>query len=183
LVDVFEYPSSELAQESLLGLTTQFHLPVDLEVNTDDVGDVCIATPDGAWFGFTRGNVLVRVMSGSGTEEPARVVAQLIDTDLIAKPPAAAIPVAAEPFHGGQAVPFSMAAMAKASDEAEEDKPFIKIFSKGGTVTLDHDSTIVPESPEMEIEVFVRQPGGQWIKGLHQPPTTANVEPNVGSRE
>jgi hypothetical protein len=76
-----------------------------------------------------------------------------------------------------------MAAMAKASDEAEEDKPFIKIFSKGGTVTLDHDSTIVPESPEMEIEVFVRQPGGQWIKGLHQPPTTANVEPNVGSRE
>lgn len=175
LVDVFEYPSRERALESLLELTTQFHRPVDLKISTDDIGDVSIATPDGAWFAFTRGNLVVRVVSGPGIGDKAKVVAQLFDSGLMAKPAANWITVA-DAIPGlveEQAIPraraarFAIAAMDEISeDQPEEDKPFIKVFSKGGTVELDQDLVIVPESAEMDVEVFAMEPGGQWTRML-----------------
>src|SRR5580765_6731049 len=85
-VDVLEYPSSDEAKEALLELTGQFHRPVELDVQTGDVGDVRIETPDGAWFAFTRGNVLVRIVAVNGLKTPTRPVAEQIDSTLISKP-------------------------------------------------------------------------------------------------
>jgi hypothetical protein len=184
LVDVFEHPSPERAHLALLEFTGQFHRPTDLSVRTDDVGEVSIATPDGAWFAFARGNLVVRVVSTDGVPNSARTVAQLIDGDLMAKPEAEIVstsdlstllveerptPRAAPPGH-------AMFALEEAEEDpavAEENKPTIKVFSKGGRVIVEHDSLIVPASPDVEVEVFTSEPGGGWTGKRYRPPEPA----------
>jgi hypothetical protein len=188
VVDVFEYPCRERALEALLELTAQFHQPVDLRISTDDIGEVSIATPDGGWFAFTRGNLLVRVVSGPGIGDPAKVVAQLIDDGLMAKP-AATVKTVAEAIPGkvekkgtasARAALFAIAAMDETfADQSEEDKPFIKVFSKGGTVALDRDLVIVPESAETEVEIFAMEPEGQWTRVRFEGSETPDVDANV----
>jgi hypothetical protein len=176
-VDVLEYPSSDEAKESLLELTGQFHRPVELDVQTGDVGDVRIATPDGAWFAFIRGNVLVRIVAINGQKTPTRPVAEQIDSTLISKPTTPVPPTPVQPtpmpttreFSSSLEHAIPTAATVKAAldlpledaDLPEEEQPYIKIFSKGGTVKLENGSIVVPETAA-EIEVFQSEPEKPW---------------------
>ena len=137
VVDVLEYPSSEDAKQALLELTGQFHRPVEISVDAGDVGDVRFVTPDNALFAFTRGNVLVRIVSPNGLTAPTRLIAEQIDRNLTSKPAEAVSAAAPEEAAGvsrDAAPPMADVELGlqTATDLDEEQKPFIKIFSTGG---------------------------------------------------
>ena len=191
VVDVFEHPSREEAQEALLELTAEFHRPVELEGKTGDGGDVRVTTPDGAWFAFTRGNLLVRIVSGNGLTTPARTVAEQIDGALMSKPPAEVVtteedprtllaPAAPASFSAARArFPRAEAAAAELAEEdetPEEEKPFIKVFTKGAKVEAPEDMVITPDTTDMQVEVFEEEPGGQWRCRRYQASPTPQPE-------
>lgn len=172
VVDVLEYPSSEDAKQALLELTGQFHRPVEISVDAGDVGDVRFVTPDNALFAFTRGNVLVRIVSPNGLTTPTRPIAEQIDRNLTSKP-AEAVSVAAPGEAAGvarEAAPVMAdveLGLQTATDLDEEQKPFIKIFSTGGKVKLEGD-TVVPDS-SAELEVYRQLPESQWTQRKIKP--------------
>jgi hypothetical protein len=170
VIDALEHPSGEKAQQALLELIAQFHRPVSLDVRTNDVGDVSIATPGRSWFAFTRGNLLVRITSGYGLINPARSVAERLDADLISKPKRIAPRRKAEPaeiFGTGQpssrgAMRLAMADIAEEADVPLDEQQCMKIFSRGGSIVFEDMLVFVPEQSEVEIDVFTGDPRGQW---------------------
>jgi hypothetical protein len=152
-------------------LTGQFHRPVEISVDAGDVGDVRFVTPDNALFAFTRGNVLVRIVSPNGLTTPTRPIAEQIDRNLTSKP-AEAVSVAPPEEAAGvsrEAAPMADVFLAAQTetDLDEEEKPFIKIFSTGGKVKLEGD-TVVPDS-SAELEVYRQLPQDQWTQRKIKP--------------
>lgn len=199
VVDVFELPSREEAQKTLLELTAQFHRPVELDVKAEDVGDVRVATPDGSWFAFARGNLVVRVVSGDALNTAARSVAEQIDDALMWKPPAPVVStgevtpdlkieetptsrtaVRLTSFARVRAAEGEVEAAAEAAEVPEElapeDEPFIKVFTKGGTVTHEGGLTISPEAGAVKVEVYKSEPGGDWVCERYQTPRITQPE-------
>jgi hypothetical protein len=177
VVDAFEYDSSDLARESLLELTTQFHQPVPLDVQLEEIGDVSVATRDGAWFAFTRGNLLVRVMSSSGAPMDMRSVAEHLDASLLGKPERRGPPpeteaeavFAAAPF-GTDAVPLSIPLETDSPETPPDELPYVKVLARGGTVEFSDGLVFKPEAPDVKVEVFVMQPGGQTSEVRYEGP-------------
>ena len=180
VVDVFEHSSRQQADESLIELAGQFHLPVALNLETDEIGEVRLATPDGAWFAFVRGNVVVRIMSGLRMDTPVCALAERFDGALISKPSGAveasnriSVDLLDEELSlRPRAVRLSIAGLEQPSEAPPEEEPCIKVFSRGGTVAFDEGFVFLPEEPEVEIEVFVTHPGGSSTYRRYQGPTT-----------
>jgi hypothetical protein len=169
IVDVFEYESRDRAKEALLELTSQFHQPVPLDVRLEEIGDISVATPDQAWFAFTRGNVLVRVLSYARSSAPARPVAENLDSALVSKPPeeeSAAGESSPDLFAGEaplRADAVRMAVADESPDATPEEQPYIKVFSRGGAVEYSDALIFIPEAAEVQIDVYVTQPGGESV--------------------
>lgn len=190
VMDIYEYPSSDGAQEALLELTAQFHRPIALDVRTSEVGDVSLATPDGAWFAFARGNLLVRITSGAGLTTVARSAAPRVDGALMSRPAAAAAAVRleapeldifrAERLDRRGAVRLAVDGLAESFEAPDEEQPCVKVFSRGASVVVDDGLLVVPEEPDVEVDVFVETSIGHWTHRRYQSAPPEDTEPGTG---
>lgn len=175
VLDVYELPTLPAAHEALIALAGQFHQPVAMDMQADDVGELQLATQGGTWFAFVRGNLLLRLSATTVPLIPMRTLARRLDEALVARPaqlqPSAsaaaravqratgprfeadpAAPGAVRIVLPGAALtpqagpaPAARAAIATAPHVGGEET-MVKVYSQGGIVLNDGGLLFVPDT-------------------------------------
>lgn len=175
VLDVYELPTLPAAHEALIALAGQFHQPVAMDMQADDVGELRLATHGGTWFAFVRGNLLLRLSATTVPGVPIRTLAHRLDEALMARPAqlqhrasaaARAVQRSAGPhFEADSAAPGAVrivlpgatptprtgpAPAARAaiatSPPVFGEEAMVKVYSQGGIVHNDGGLLFVPDS-------------------------------------
>lgn len=175
VLDVHELPTLAAAHEALIALAGQFHQPVAMDLQADDVGELRLATQGGTWFAFVRGNLVLRLSATAAPAVPLRTLALRLDEALRARPapPQPRVSAAARApqrdtgprFEADTVAPGAVrivlpgaastrqAAPAPAAratfamaPPADGEETMVKVYSYGGTVRNDGGLLFVPDT-------------------------------------
>jgi hypothetical protein len=95
-VDVFDCASRAEAHEVLVRVLGEFQSPQVEREQEASFGDVAFATPGSSAFAFARANLVLLVRSAGRATVPLADLAQVLDSDLVARPTAGNVRVTPE---------------------------------------------------------------------------------------